>query len=452
MRSHALLLLVLAAAAAGRAETYDIGADFAKSEGWTRAGAAFVAEHRDSGFRFLEKGREDAARAPRSGGVTFHGLEVYESRLWFATSGVARIELSLYNRGDADRPLTAADLGEKLAAVRRLFDAAGAKSPRVEAQNVGNGVQQFRQTWRSPAPAQLVWRGRKVAGGRVDADFVRVTLLPPGGMDAGAQGFAVKARARGKAAIRENVVKVTAATAEEGRTKDGDVFVGNVPMVDQGDKGYCAVATCERVLRYYGLAVDEHELGASAGSTASGGTSLQAMYETVSALAKKFGLGTHLVYGELDKDVSGRIHDLEKQVADYNKAAKKLRRPEIARSQYVRGGVMWDAAAAQAAMEPVVLKAMKLKLPAFRVFQRALHDQVNAGIPLVWSVTLGIFPEPDIPQAQGGHMRLIIGYNDRTKEIIYTDSWGAGHECKHMPLDDAWAISKAVLFIKPNRK
>ena len=60
MRSHALLLLVLAAAAAGRAETYDIGADFAKSEGWTRAGAAFVAEHRDSGFRFLEKGREDA--------------------------------------------------------------------------------------------------------------------------------------------------------------------------------------------------------------------------------------------------------------------------------------------------------------------------------------------------------------------------------------------------------
>ena len=166
------------------------------------------------------------------------------------------------------------------------------------------------------------------------------------------------------------------------------------------------------------------------------------MYETVSALAKKFGLGTHLVYGELDKDVGGRIHDLEKQVADYNKAAKKLRRPEIARSQYVRGGVMWDAAAAQAAMEPVVLKAMKLKLPAFRVFQRALHDQVNAGIPLVWSVTLGIFPEPDIPQAQGGHMRLIIGYNDRTKEIIYTDSWGAGHECKHMPLDDAWAISE----------
>ena len=129
MRSHALLLLVLAAAAAGRAETYDIGADFAKSEGWTRAGAAFVAEHRDSGFRFLEKGREDAARAPRSGGVTFHGLEVYESRLWFATSGVARIELSLYNRGDADRPLTAAGLGEQLAAVRRLFAAAsGAKS------------------------------------------------------------------------------------------------------------------------------------------------------------------------------------------------------------------------------------------------------------------------------------------------------------------------------------
>ena len=445
-----LILALALAAAAAHAEPYDIGADFAKPEGWSRTGAAFVEAHAGNGFRFLEKGREDAARAPRAGEVSFHGLEVYESRIWFGPSGVSRIELSLYNRGDADRPLAPADLGEKLAAVRKLFDAEGGRSPRIESQNLGNGVQQCRQAWRTPSPAQLVWRGRRLAGGRVDADFVRVTLLPPGGTD-DAKAFGAKERARGRSTIRENVVRVTAATAQEGRTKDGDVFVDNVPMVDQGDKGYCAVASCERVLRYYGLAVDEHELGASAGSTAEGGTSVKAMYETVSAIAKKHGLGTYLVYGELDKDVLGRIEDLEKQVADYNKAAKKMRKPEIARSQYVHGAT-WDHAAARAAMDADVLKYMKTRLPAFRAFQKALHDQVGAGIPLLWGVTLGMFEEPDIPQSRGGHMRLIIGYNDRTKEVVYTDSWGAGHEYKRMPVDVAWAIAHAVLYIKPNRK
>lgn len=451
MRNRALLLaLALAAAAAARAEDYDIGAEFAQPAAWTQAGAAFVAAHRANGFRFLEKGRENAANAPRRGGVRFHGLEVYETRIWFAGAGVSRLELSLYNRGDADAPLGAADLGDMLARVRKLLDAApagtgGVPSPRVEAKNLGDGVQQRTQSWRAPQPAQLVWRARRLAGGRTETDFVRLTLLPPGGGQP-----ASAAKSAGRASIRANVVKVAAADADD-RRKDGDVFVDHVPMVDQGEKGYCAVATCERVLRYYGLDVDEHELGASAGSTASGGTSAKAMYETVSAIAKKHGLGTYLVYGELDKGVGERIDGLEKKVADYNKAAKKLRKPEIARSQYVHGSV-WDHSAAQAAMDPEVLRYMKTKLPAYRGFLKALHDQVNAGVPLVWSVTLGLFPEPDIPQASGGHMRLVIGYNDKSKEIIYTDSWGAGHEYKRMPVDVAWSIANSVLYIKPNRK
>ena len=104
------------------------------------------------------------------------------------------------------------------------------------------------------------------------------------------------------------------------------------------------------------------------------------------------------------------------------------------------------------AMEADVLRAMKLKNVKFRVFQKALHDQVNIGVPILWAVTLGIYPEPDIPQAQGGHMRLIIGYNDKTKEIIYTDTWGAGHEYKRMSLEKAWVITNAALYLKPSRE
>lgn len=444
----ALALLAGGARAGSSAGAYDIGEDFSKEEAWQVKGADFVEAHRANRFRFLEKGKETAANAVRAGNVRFHGLEVYETRMWFDGEGVSRIELSLYNRGDAGAELGAADLAEMLKTVRAALGGEGAKPPAVEGRNLGGGAQQKTQTWSAPRAAQLVWRTRKLAGGGSEVDFVRVALRAP----RAAAGGAGAAPAKGKTAIRANVVKVTAATAEEGRTKDGDVYVSNVPMVDQGQKGYCAVATSERVLRYYGHEVDEHELGASAGSDAEGGTSVKAMYDTVAAAARKFGLGAYLVYGELDKDVGGRIEDLEKQVADYNKAAKKMRRPEIPRSRYVHAGNVWDASAARAAMDADVLKAMKLKHPKYRAFLKALHDQVNAGNPLFWGVTLGLFPEEDIPQAKGGHMRLIIGYNDRTKEVVYTDSWGAGHEYKRMPLDVAWAIADSVLYLKPNRK
>ena len=55
-------------------------------------------------------------------------------------------------------------------------------------------------------------------------------------------------------------------------------------------------------------------------------------------------------------------------------------------------------------------------------------------------------------------MRLIIGYVERKdqktkkteiKEILYTDSWGAGHELKRMPADWAFAITHDAFFLKP---
>jgi hypothetical protein len=46
-------------------------------------------------------------------------------------------------------------------------------------------------------------------------------------------------------------------------------------------------------------------------------------------------------------------------------------------------------------------------------------------------------------------MRLIIGYNLKTSEVIFTDSWGAGHEQKRMAMDDAWTITNGLSSIEP---
>ena len=54
-----------------------------------------------------------------------------------------------------------------------------------------------------------------------------------------------------------------------------------------------------------------------------------------------------------------------------------------------------------------------------------------------------------LPLALTQHMRLIIGYNDKKKEVIYTDSWGAGHEKKRMPSDWAFVATHCLIALTP---
>jgi hypothetical protein len=62
---------------------------------------------------------------------------------------------------------------------------------------------------------------------------------------------------------------------------------------------------------------------------------------------------------------------------------------------------------------------------------------------------LGKVPESNITQNAGGHMRLIIGYNLKKDEILFSDSWGAGHELKRMSTADAWTITTGTMSVEP---
>ena len=65
------------------------------------------------------------------------------------------------------------------------------------------------------------------------------------------------------------------------------------------------------------------------------------------------------------------------------------------------------------AFEPKVVYKMRQKDARFKKFSAGVRQQVNAGIPVFWGVTLGMFPERGVnPQSSGGHMRLIIGQKE----------------------------------------
>ena len=89
----------------------------------------------------------------------------------------------------------------------------------------------------------------------------------------------------------------------------------------------------------------------------------------------------------------------------------------------------------------------------FKKFKQKVVETLDSGMPVLWGVMLGMVKEAKIPQKMGGHMRLIIGYNPKTEEMIYSDSWGKGHDFKKMSWEKAWAMTQmAYVFIPRNMK
>ena len=46
-------------------------------------------------------------------------------------------------------------------------------------------------------------------------------------------------------------------------------------------------------------------------------------------------------------------------------------------------------------------------------------------------------------------MRMIIGYNTRDRKVIFSDSWGAGHEMKRMDFEDAYKATHGLFVMHP---
>jgi hypothetical protein len=111
--------------------------------------------------------------------------------------------------------------------------------------------------------------------------------------------------------------------------------------------------------------------------------------------------------------------------------------------------------------------ALKSKTELEHAQKATLHkvipEYIDQGLPLLWCVLLdpgdtGVSPQPGQsklpPGFSGprvGHMRMIIGYNPKTNGVIYTDSWGAGHERKVMTMAEAEAMTTAVFSMAPSR-
>ncbi|MDB6072618.1 MAG: hypothetical protein JWO89_258, partial [Verrucomicrobiaceae bacterium] len=122
------------------------------------------------------------------------------------------------------------------------------------------------------------WRGHAILLAEVPDQYVGIEIVPAAFADAG-----------GKVARTSDAVIRERAKANVEKRPIGDVVINDIPMVDQGPKGYCVPATAERAMRYMGVPADMYVLAMAGESGYGGGTSVEYLLEAVGRDIKRKG-------------------------------------------------------------------------------------------------------------------------------------------------------------------
>lgn len=374
-----------------------------------------------AGVRYMRVD-ENTVRVPSDKGLTMGHLRMGEVLLtWDDEKILTAIQVMIYNKGDdgeADKDIYEELLEDSLHELNAIFGTKG-KVCKISRRESAVALKAWEwETEKGVARLEASYTGSRK---NFKGEFIRLKLGPD--KDSISKGSSADAAHRRD--LKSNV-KIDELS--------GDVYIDGIPMVDQGSKGYCVPASAARIFAYYGMdGVDQHALAQLCDSS-NGGTSTQDMKSALEAISRKFHMKVICLTGKNETNI---IYDF---IADYNKAAKKLRKQQATPMD-------WP----EVANDREVLLLARGNKRYVKKWLASIRKNIDAGVPVLWCVTLGIFPEQGIPQPDGSHMRLIIGYNEEKSTLIYSDSWGSGHERKSMPLRHAAAMTFSCYVLRPSR-
>ena len=247
------------------------------------------------------------------------------------------------------------------------------------------------------------WNGHAFLLSNEENEYVSLAIVPTDLADAGGKSIRTK-DVDIKKRLLDSIVK----------SPNGDVYLSEIPMVDQGPKGYCVPATFERAMRTMGLEADMYLLAMVGESGIGGGTSVERLLENV----------RHQVLSK-----GRRIKDED---------VKELRIRDIKR--YIDEGipVMWRLCSMP---EYNAIADKNTAARATVTDWKAYATQIAAA-----SLELTASPKP----SDNRHICMIIGYNEATQEVAVSDSWGARFERRWVPVSVAnWAASGGIFMILP---
>ncbi|MBN1671614.1 MAG: hypothetical protein JXR37_11300 [Kiritimatiellae bacterium] len=391
---------------------------------WQADPDAFMQRMAAHGFAWTEPNKKDAARAHKAA-LAFLSMPVHDACAAFEDGTLNEVTVSLYNRGDSGEIEERAFYDLIAFAVAKLRTWTDADPIALKGESLSSYARFMGRQWVYGRHwIRLEWgesRGAEAYGLPYRCEYLRVRLaeIDPERTPARTARPAMPARL--------DPVSLSRLRSAVKREPNGDVFVDGIPMIDQGQKAYCAVATTERVLRYYGGSVDQHDLAQFALTSASSGTGLHVMLKGFRAAAVMLGCRPETLY-EVSRN------DRAKLVNDYNRLAKMRRRPMLTAETGTPLATVYRQ------MDGELLKSVRLQdRAAMGQWHASIVRAVEQGKPPLWSVF-------------GGHMCLIIGYNRQTAELLYSNSFGAGHEKRRVKLEDAWTVTTGLFLIEPAKE
>lgn len=400
---------------------------------WKIRAAGFEEAYARMGFRWVSTEAKTTSRAYNRY-LEFQDHRVVEALARFKNKTLIELTFYFYTRGDMG-DITEESFTKQTKKIAASIEAwAGVRGRRMPSGFTSATTRRVGRVWTAPKhQVALEWSFTQLKGrgkGALQPEYIRLRC-----QSSKVKRSSYASTARANRATRGKMITTTQLRNHVRMAKNGDVHVAGVPMVDQGMKGYCAVATMERIMRYYGREVDQHEL-AQVSKTSTLGTSPSVMIDVLKKLSVKLACKVRVLE-------AFSVKDFVRLMDKYNRIAKKKGMRQIEFGEIIYVDQLY------ASMQPDVLKDVRIKDVGYRKFMANVKKYANKGVPMAWGVVLGVVEEKGLPQAGGGHMRLVIGYNAKTKELLYSDSWGEGHELKRMKMDDAWTITTALYMIQP---
>lgn len=339
--------------------------------------------------------------------VRFLGARPYSQVLYGEDSRVSALSLVFANKGDAVATVTGLpdnqDLRQRRAELR-----ANKKAIEADEETLGAALRglfgepktaRFGQGSRTrESVLRWDWRGHAFLLSAPRGEYVSLRILPSPSADTG-----------GKSRLADEVIRERAASRVE-RRPNGDVVITDIPMVNQGPKGYCVPATWERVMRWMGVPADMYVLAMAGNTDAGGGTS-----------------GEDIMWGARDAVTrSGRRLD-----------SPSLKPVPSSLAKFIDRGlpVMW---------------AM-FSTPEFnRAANERLASRRGMSDPAAWSDALEPAREAAkdlVKDPEAAHLCMIIGYNELTGELAVSDSYGPGYEERWITSEEAAAVSQGRFYV-----
>jgi hypothetical protein len=334
------------------------------------------------------------------GKASIAGTRPYTAVLYGREGRVDYLSIMFANKGDSVRPGTIEDLDDAYDQINDAIES-DLETIRSRLETLGESEKDIGGISRGMKERALRWDYGKNSFwlATVEGEYIALRIMPPELADSwGKPEYQSDQSVRQEAA--ENVSE----------NEFGDVLIQNIPMVNQGPKGYCVPATIERCLRYMGMRADMYTLAMAGHTNIGGGTSLKNIIEGTSSFVRR----------------SSR---------DMERFSRQVSTKTV--SKYIDRGqpLMWTMFSTDAynALADRITQARK-GAENYKAWKRTLRDILRE--------------TPELRKDyNSSHICMIVGYNDKTGEIAVSDSWGPRFELRWIDAEQADAVSQGKFYI-----